>query len=105
MTTLPSAVSVRFTPDGVAGVDASVRLGDFSRIYCHRYGGAAPVLSIVDAHVALSVGVPDPGHVTVQDVTRARELAAAVARYAAELERLATGASGPAGPDCPERVV
>ena len=51
MTALSSDASVRFTPDGVAGVDASVRLGDFSRIYCHLYDDAAPALSIIDAHV------------------------------------------------------
>jgi hypothetical protein len=105
MTTLPSDVYVRFGPEGVAEVSASVRLTGRSGIYCHLYDDSAPVLQVTDAHVSMSVGVPDRHHVTAQDVTRARELAAAVARYAAELEHLATGASGPAGPDCPERVV
>ena len=105
MTKLSSEASVRFIPDGVAGVEASVRLGSFSRIYCHLYSGSAPVLSVIDAHVRLSVSVPDPDHITAQDVARARELAEVVARYVAELERLATGAQGSAGPDtCPERV-
>ena len=105
MTTLSSDAYVRFGPDGVAGVDVSARLTSFSRIYCHLYGDAAPVVSVTDAHVRMSVSVPDPARVTAQDVALARELAEAVARYVAELERLATDSRDTPGPDaCPERA-
>jgi hypothetical protein len=105
MTTLSSDVYVRFGPEGVAGVSASVRLTPRSGIYCHLYDDSAPVVQVTDAHVNMSVSVPDPHHVTPQDVGRARELSAAVARYAAELERLATGTQGAARPDaCPGRA-
>ena len=103
MTALSSDVYVRFGPDGVAEVDASARLTSLSRIYCHLYGDAAPVLQVTDAHVRLSVSVPDPARVTAQDVALARELAEAVARYVAELERLAADSQDTPGPDaCPE---
>ena len=103
MTALSSDVYVRFGAEGVAEVTASVRLTSLSRIYCHLYGDAAPVLQVTDAHVRLSVSVPDPARVTAQDVALARELAEAVARYVAELERLATDSQDTPGPDaCPE---
>ena len=69
------------------------------------YDDSAPVLQVTDAHVRLSVSVPDPDHVTAQDVALARELAEAVARYVAELERLAADTQDTPGPDaCPERA-
>ena len=103
MTALSSDAYVRFGPEGVAEVDASARLTSLSRIYCHVYGDAAPVLQVTDAHVRLSVSVPDPARVTAQDVALARELAGAVARYVAELERLAADSRDMPGPDaCPE---
>jgi hypothetical protein len=84
-------------------ITASVGLTGRSGIYCHLYDDSAPVVQVTDAHVRLSVSVPDPARVTVEDVTRARELAAAVARYVGELERLADTPQGTAGPDpCPE---
>lgn len=64
MTTLPSNAYVRFDPDGVARVEISARLTSLSRIYCHLYGDTAPVVSVIDAHVHLSVSVPDPSCVT-----------------------------------------
>ena len=60
---------------------------------------------MTDAHVRMTVSVPDPAHVTAQDVALARELAEAVARYVAELERLAASSQDKPGPDaCPERA-
>lgn len=97
MTTLPSDVYVRFGPQGVAEVTASVRLTGRSGIYCHLYDDSAPVVQVTDAHVRLSVSVPDPHHVTAEDVARARELAGVVARYVAELERLADDTQGAPG--------
>ena len=103
MTALSSDVYVRFGPEGVAEVTASARLTSLSGIYCHVYGDAAPVLQVTDAHVRMSISVPDPARVTAQDVALARELAQAAARYVAELERLVTDRQDTPGPDaCPE---
>jgi hypothetical protein len=105
MTALSSAAYVRFGPDGMAEVDASARLGSGSRIYCHLYDDAAPALSVIDAHVRMSISVPDPDCVTAQDVALARELAEAVARYVAELDRLAAVTQDTAGSEAyPERA-
>ena len=89
---------MQFDRGGPAEVSATVRLNGGSRIYCHRYEDSAPILSITDAHVRMSVSVPDPDHVTAEDVSFGRLLAEAVARYVAELEKLATaGAGEPSG--------
>ena len=89
MTVLTSTASVQFDPGGPAEVSATVRLNGRSRLYCHRYEDSAPILSITDAHVRMSVSVPDPDQVTGQDIEHARQLAALVARYVTELEHLA----------------
>jgi hypothetical protein len=94
MTALTSTASVQFDQGGPAEVAATVRLNGGSRIYCHLYEDSAPVLSITDAHVRMSVSVPDPDHVTAEDVSFGRLLAG----YVAELEKLATaGAGEPSG--------
>ena len=87
MTVLTSTASVQFDPGGPAEVAATVRLNGGSRIYCHTYADSAPILSVVDEHVRMSVSVPDPDQVTPDDVTWGRLLAEAVAKYVAELER------------------
>ena len=98
MTVLTSNASVQFDPGGPAEISATVRLNGGSRLYCHLYEDSAPILSITDAHVRMSVSVPDPDHVTAEDVSFGRLLAEAVARYVAELEKLATaGAGEPSG--------
>ena len=94
MTALTSTASVQFDQGGPAEVAATVRLNGGSRIYCHLYEDSAPVLSITDAHVRMSVSVPDPDHVTADDVSFGRLLAESVARYVAELEKLATARAG-----------
>ena len=94
MTVLTSNASVQFDPGGPAEVAATVRLNGGSRIYCHLYEDSAPILSITDAHVRMSVSVPDPDHVTAEDVSFGRLLAEAVARYVAELDKLATAGAG-----------
>jgi hypothetical protein len=103
MTALPSVAHVRFGPEGVAEVESTARLTSTSRIYCHLYGDTAPALSVTDAHVRMSISVPDPDRVTAQDVALARELAAAVTRYIAELERLPTPRPRP-DPTCTPNV-
>jgi hypothetical protein len=85
------------TPDHVPEVNATVRLTALSRMYCHTYPDSAPVVSITDAHVKVAVSVPDPDQVTGQDVEHARQLAALLARYVAELEQLASTRTGSVG--------
>jgi hypothetical protein len=97
MTALPSTAYVQFGPDQAPEVSTSVRLTACSRMYCHTYPDSAPVVSITDAHVKVAISVPDPDQVTEQDVERARQLAALVARYVTELEHLAA-ANRDAGP-------
>ena len=86
MTVLTSNASVQFDPGGPAEVASTARLNGGSRIYCHLYADSAPILSVVDEHVRLSVSVPDPDQVTPDDVTWGRLLAEAVGKYVAELE-------------------
>jgi len=93
MTELPTTAYVRFGTEGVAEVDSTVRLARFSRIQCSVYPDSAPILSVDDAHVSMSITVPDADRVTTDDVARGRELAAKVARYVAELERRAAATS------------
>jgi len=97
MITLPSSAYVQFGPDLVPEVSTSVRLTALSRMYCHTYPDSAPVVSITDAHVKVSISVPDPDQVTEQDVEHARQLTALLARYVTELELLAA-ANKDAGP-------
>ena len=89
MTMLRSGAGVEFECGGTVEVSATARLNGGSRIYCHVYADAAPVMSVVDEHVRLSVSVPDPDRVTADDVTWGRLLADAVSKYVAELEKLA----------------
>ena len=71
MTALTSTASVQFDQGGPAEVSVTVRLNGGSRIYCHTYADSAPILSVVDEHVRMSVSVPDPDQVTADDVTGA----------------------------------
>ena len=92
---IPSDAHIRFSPDGPAGVDASLRISGGSFICCHTYPADPPILSVRDRHVSVTVTVPDSSQVTPQDLDTARRLADAVAAYIAELEtRMA--AQGPA---------
>ena len=94
-----TSASVRFYPDGPAGVESLLRLTGRTYICCHTYGDCAPILAIDDAPAKVSLTVPDPDRVTEDDVATARQLAKAVAEYVAELEQLAAAtrhsAAGP----------
>ncbi len=94
-----TSASVRFYPDGPAGVESLLRLTGHTYIYCHTYQDSAPILAIDDAPARVSVTVPDLARVTENDVATARQLAKAVAEYVAELEHLAAAtrqsAAGP----------
>jgi hypothetical protein len=83
---ITSDAYVRFSPDGSAGVDASLRISGGSFIYCHTYPDNPPILSVKDRHVSVTVTVPDSSRVTSEDLGSARRLADAVAAYIAELE-------------------
>ena len=92
---ITSDAYIRFSSDGPAGVDASLRISGGSHIYCHTYPDDPPILSVHDRHVTVAVTVPDRHKITSEDLDTARKLAAAVAAYIAELEsRMA--AQGPA---------
>ena len=88
MSAVASSACVRFGADGVPEVETIVHLTSSSYIRCHSYPGHAPILSLTDRHVHVSVTVPDTDAVTGQDVATARQLAAAVTEYVAELERI-----------------
>ena len=93
-----TSASVQFAAGGVAGVQSSLRLTGNSYITCYTYDDHAPILGIDDAHVKVSITVPDTRHVTADDVTWARLLAKAVNQYLAELEKLAAAnRESPAG--------
>jgi len=83
---LASNAYVRFSFDGPAEVDASLRISGGSFIHCHTYPDEPPILSVRDAHVTVTFSVPDRDKVTPGDLDTARRLADVVAAYIAELE-------------------
>jgi hypothetical protein len=88
---ITSDAYLRFSPDGPTEVDASLRVSYRTFIHCCTYPDDAPILSVRDRHVSVSVTVPDRQTVTPGDLDTARRLADAVAAYFAELEtRMAT---------------
>jgi hypothetical protein len=84
---IPSSAYVRFGPDGVAQVDASLRLSVGSYIRCCIYPDETPILSLKDRHVSVAITVPDRAKVTVDDLDTAVQLAEAIAGYITELRR------------------
>ena len=82
-----TSASVRFSASGVTGVDAFVRLTGQSFIHCCVYDDIAPILTVKDAHVDLSITVPGRDQVTQDDLAMARLLADAAGEYLAELEK------------------
>ena len=96
---MTATVSVRFGPDGSATVQSYVRLTASTRIHCSVYPDAAPILSIDDGAADITITNPGQGEVTDDDVAFARQLADAMTRYAAELDKIAArnrpAATGP----------
>ena len=86
---MTATASVRFGGDGQAEVQSYVRLTASTYIQCCTYDDAAPILSIRDGQVDITITNPGRGEVTEDDVTFGRALAEAATRYAAELEQLA----------------
>ena len=78
---------VRFGADGTATVQSYVRLTASTCIRCCTYDDAAPILTIHDGPAEITITNPGRGEVTEDDVRLGRELAEAVTRYAAELEK------------------
>jgi hypothetical protein len=87
---------IRFSADGAAKVQSYVRLTGSTWIRCCTYDDHAPILTIQDGPAEITITNPGKGEVTEEDVRLGHMLAEAVARYAAELERLAasTGEAG-----------
>ena len=89
MSTIATSAQVQFGAGGAARVESRLHLTGRSYIDCYTYDDIAPILALDDAHVQVSITVPDTRLVTDEDVAVARKLAGAVARYVAELEQLA----------------
>ena len=86
---MTASVSVRFGESGQARVQSYVRLTASTYIQCCTYDDAAPILSICDGAADITITNPGTGEVTEDDVRFGRQLAEAVARYAAELDKIA----------------
>jgi hypothetical protein len=86
-----TSASVRFGASGAAEVGSSIRLSGNAHIQCCIYDDAPPILVIRDAPADVSITTPDRRQVTGEDIRLGHRLADAVARYVAELERLAAG--------------
>jgi hypothetical protein len=100
-----SAISeVRFGADGPARVQSYVRLTDSTYICCCTYDDHAPILTIQDGPADITITSPGQGDVTKDDLRFGRELAQAVNRYLAELEKLAAQNDGTADPDSAGRA-
>jgi hypothetical protein len=78
---------VRFSADGAAKVQSYVRLTASTYIRCCTYEDAAPILTIQDGPAEITITNLGRGEVTEEDVRLGRQLAEAVNRYAAELEK------------------
>jgi len=106
MTVVATTASVKFGTTGVAEVESRLHPTGRTFIDCYTYDDSTPILAIDDRHVKVSLSVPESGRVTDEDVAVARQLAGAVAKYAAELEKLAAAnresAADPS--DCVDRV-
>jgi hypothetical protein len=93
---IPSTVHIRFSTDGTAQVEAALRLTGSSRIRCCTYPDRPAIVTVNDGHVLVSVTVPDPAQVSVDDLDVAVSLAEALADYIADLRRWMTVQSGAA---------
>jgi hypothetical protein len=80
---------VRFSADGPVKVQSYLRLTASTFIRCCTYEDEAPILTIQDGPADITITNPGRGEVTEDDVAFGRQLAEAVNRYAAELEKLA----------------
>lgn len=81
-----SSANLTIRGHGIAGVDATVRLTPSSFIRCCIYQDGPPILALDDGPVHVAVTVPDPEHVTEDDLAAARYLAAEARKYVTELQ-------------------
>jgi hypothetical protein len=86
---MTATASVRFDESGQARVQSYVRLTASTHIQCSTYDDFTPILSIHDGAADITITNPGKGEVTEDDVRFGRQLADAVTRYAAELEKIA----------------
>ena len=84
-----TSASVRFGENDAATVQSYVRLTASTYIRCCTYADEAPILTIQDGAADITITNPGRGEVTEDDVRFGRQLADAVTRYAAELDKLA----------------
>jgi hypothetical protein len=84
---IPSTAHIRFAADGTAQVEAALRLIASSHIRCCTYDTRPAILAVDDSHVSVSLTVPDPARVTVDDLDAAVRLAEALTEYIGDLRR------------------
>ncbi len=102
---MSGASEIRFGADGKVSAQSWIRLSGSTCIRCCTYPDHAPILTIQDGPADITITNPAGGEVTAEDVAFGRELAEAVTRYVAELERLApTDHAAGADPDSAERA-
>lgn len=90
-------VTVTLEPDCDPRVSVSYQTGEL-RIRASVLDAKRPYLSIEAARGVVSISTTGAGPVTDQDITVARELFHAAARYLADCERLRAAQTDPAGP-------
>jgi hypothetical protein len=67
---IPSTAHIRVGADGTTRVETALRLTASSRIRCCTYPDRPAIVSPGDGHVSVSLTVPDPAQVTVDDLPR-----------------------------------
>ena len=81
-----STAHLTIRDEGLTGVDATIRLTPGTFIRCCLYDDRPAILALDDGPAHIAVTVPDPEHVTADDLAAARDLAAAVTKYLSDLE-------------------
>jgi hypothetical protein len=84
---IPSTAHIRIAADGTAQVEAALRLTPSSHIRCSTYLDRPAIVTVADGLVSVSLTVPDPAQVSVDDLDAAVRLAEALADYIADLRR------------------
>jgi hypothetical protein len=93
---IPSTAHIRFAADGMAQVEAALRLTASSHIRCCTYPDHPAIVTVGHRHVLVTLTVPDPAQVTVDDLDAAVSLAEALTDYIADLRRWMTAQDGAA---------
>jgi hypothetical protein len=94
---MTATAEVRFGEDSHVTLKSYVRLTASTHIMCCTYDDAAPILSLRDGQVDITITNPGKGEVTAEDVTFGHMLAEAVTRYAAERRDGTADGGGAAG--------